>query len=118
MRSAVDADIASLPCIERCSVTRYGLRHQRPAVDPDLRGAHDGQRDQVGHRAAAGQAAQPPYSVTPDSSRMSGSTSRASLRSDSCQPRRSEEHTSELQSLMRISSAVFCLKKKKSNTHK
>src|SRR3546814_1842470 len=26
---------------------------------------------------------------------------------------RSEEHTSELQSLMRISSAVFCLKKKK-----
>src|SRR3546814_5517998 len=29
------------------------------------------------------------------------------------QPRRSEEHTSELQSLMRISYAVFCLKKKK-----
>src|SRR3546814_3841429 len=30
--------------------------------------------------------------------------------------RRSEEHTSELQSLMRISYAVFCLKKKKHNT--
>src|SRR3546814_1811137 len=30
-------------------------------------------------------------------------------------PRRSEEHTSELQSLMRISYAVFCLKKKTSN---
>src|SRR3546814_3426817 len=29
---------------------------------------------------------------------------------------RSEEHTSELQSLMRISYAVFCLKKKKSDT--
>src|SRR3546814_5504072 len=29
--------------------------------------------------------------------------------------RRSEEHTSELQSLMRISYAVFCLNKKKSN---
>src|SRR3546814_2373185 len=28
------------------------------------------------------------------------------------QPLRSEEHTSELQSLMRISYAVFCLKKK------
>src|SRR3546814_4920976 len=28
------------------------------------------------------------------------------------QPHRSEEHTSELQSLMRISYAVFCLKKK------
>src|SRR3546814_5542235 len=31
-------------------------------------------------------------------------------------PERSEEHTSELQSLMRISYAVFCLKKK--NKHK
>src|SRR3546814_6322397 len=30
-------------------------------------------------------------------------------------PKRSEEHTSELQSLMRISYAVFCLKKKKTN---
>src|SRR3546814_947686 len=29
--------------------------------------------------------------------------------------KRSEEHTSELQSLMRISYAVFCLKKKKRN---
>src|SRR3546814_8603139 len=35
-------------------------------------------------------------------------------------PIRSEEHTSELQSLMRISYAVFCLKKKKTHmyTHK
>src|SRR3546814_7534482 len=31
--------------------------------------------------------------------------------------RRSEEHTSELQSLMRISYAVFCLKKKKQKHH-
>src|SRR3546814_5970711 len=31
---------------------------------------------------------------------------------------RSEEHTSELQSLMRISYAVFCLKKKKKQTKK
>src|SRR3546814_9680353 len=30
---------------------------------------------------------------------------------------RSEEHTSELQSLMRISYAVFCLKKKKQKTN-
>src|SRR3546814_8124165 len=36
------------------------------------------------------------------------------------QPVRSEEHTSELQSLMRISYAVFCLKKKtnkRENSH-
>src|SRR3546814_7491524 len=31
--------------------------------------------------------------------------------------KRSEEHTSELQSLMRISYAVFCLKKKKIKKH-
>src|SRR3546814_8678489 len=30
---------------------------------------------------------------------------------------RSEEHTSELQSLMRISYAVFCLKKKNTHSH-
>src|SRR3546814_9168270 len=39
-----------------------------------------------------------------------------------CRGRRSEEHTSELQSLMRISYAVFCLKKtnttKKTTKHK
>src|SRR3546814_8614768 len=34
---------------------------------------------------------------------------------EACQDR-SEEHTSELQSLMRISYAVFCLKKKKNTT--
>src|SRR3546814_2438473 len=32
-------------------------------------------------------------------------------------PSRSEEHTSELQSLMRISYAVFCLKKKKTQNY-
>src|SRR3546814_10886770 len=37
---------------------------------------------------------------------------------DECCEYRSEEHTSELQSLMRISYAVFCLKKKiKSSRH-
>src|SRR3546814_10379711 len=37
----------------------------------------------------------------------------------SCRPSgRSEEHTSELQSLMRISYAVFCLKKKTKHNNK
>src|SRR3546814_8925590 len=35
---------------------------------------------------------------------------------ESARASRSEEHTSELQSLMRISYAVFCLKKKKKQT--
>src|SRR3546814_1268629 len=40
---------------------------------------------------------------------------RAARRRPRPDPSRSEEHTSELQSLMRISYAVFCLKKKKQN---
>src|SRR3546814_4539294 len=44
----------------------------------------------------------------------SSNTPRAPACCGSCSPIvRSEEHTSELQSLMRISYAVFCLKKKK-----
>src|SRR3546814_5647109 len=35
-----------------------------------------------------------------------------------CRCPRSEEHTSELQSLMRISYAVFCLKNKKKHIHR
>src|SRR3546814_7043781 len=45
-----------------------------------------------------------PMSVTPRLRRDAGTR---------LESRRSEEHTSELQSLMRISYAVFCLKKKK-----
>src|SRR3546814_9941694 len=37
---------------------------------------------------------------------------KADMSSSAAAPSRSEEHTSELQSLMRISYAVFCLKKK------
>src|SRR3546814_5820526 len=50
--------------------------------------------------------APPPRRATvPDRSSTCGSSAKSY--------RRSEEHTSELQSLMRISYAVFCLKKKK-----
>src|SRR3546814_4944266 len=41
---------------------------------------------------------------------------RAGIDADGGAENRSEEHTSELQSLMRISYAVFCLKKKTKNT--
>src|SRR3546814_1088734 len=42
---------------------------------------------------------------------------RVLLRLQGDRPARSEEHTSELQSLMRISYAVFCLKKKNRHPH-
>src|SRR3546814_5767364 len=49
-----------------------------------------------------------------------GAVSQVGVRADhrvSVDIDRSEEHTSELQSLMRISYAVFCLKKKTKNEH-
>src|SRR3546814_10557054 len=46
-----------------------------------------------------------------------GATAANHLTSD-FRGQRSEEHTSELQSLMRISSAVFCLKKKRTTSMK
>src|SRR3546814_9376931 len=70
-----------------------------PALAPvPQAGLHTRQRSDLAaappHRGGAGQGAA--HARTPD---------------QRC--RRSEEHTSELQSLMRISYAVFCLKKKK-----
>src|SRR3546814_6103653 len=44
-------------------------------------------------------------------------TSLLAMKSGSSPPSRSEEHTSEIQSLMRISYAVFCLKKKRTIIH-
>src|SRR3546814_9030886 len=67
----------------------------------------------------------PPTTVYPGSDLRSGLLSAHQLVGDAVELRldalrsrrdqRSEEHTSELQSLMRISYAVFCLKKKKNN---
>src|SRR3546814_1933956 len=51
--------------------------------------------------------------VTQASDETGGVFSSSRARELLIEGRRSEEHTSELQSLMRISYAVFCLKKKK-----
>src|SRR3546814_8244946 len=56
-------------------------------------------------------------SATP-SSRSSSERHAKPVASGAAMIDRSEEHTSELQSLMRISYAVFCLKKKKKQKHK
>src|SRR3546814_5615985 len=59
--------------------------------------------------AAKPQALTPAYMHTQDFPALQ----RAASLIDYAHVERSEEHTSELQSLMRISYAVFCLKKKK-----
>src|SRR3546814_2346673 len=58
--------------------------------------------------AMAGQAYRPPYRPAPELVRQIDYEAHGKIR-------RSEEHTSELQSLMRISYAVFCLQKKTLN---
>src|SRR3546814_5548772 len=55
-----------------------------------------------------------PASMTIATNRKKLPMTPSRLTAQSCL-RRSEEHTSELQSLMRISYAVFCLKKTKKN---
>src|SRR3546814_6714255 len=62
--------------------------------------------DGQGGRGAAGRAAGRPAAVRRPLSALGRDRDR------------SEEHTSELQSLMRISYAVFCLKKKNNNTER
>src|SRR3546814_3218592 len=63
-----------------------------------------------------------PDAITGRTSTSGKSTKASDVWPSRCQgasqrlPVRSEEHTSELQSLMRISYAVFCLKKKTNNT--
>src|SRR3546814_8848031 len=57
------------------------------------------------------------FSLRPPSSRTSAFGRRRAVGIVAGPLGRSEEHTSELQSLMRISYAVFCLKKKKTTTN-
>src|SRR3546814_3318335 len=74
-----------------------------------LQGAHvvlDGARVDAGHPARDA------TEVTDRRPHVVGRAIDVDLELAVCHCRRSEEHTSELQSLMRISYAVFCLKKK------
>src|SRR3546814_4445072 len=63
-------------------------------------------------RGLAARAQRRPRRAGPAAAEVSGCRCRSAPGRDL----RSEEHTSELQSLMRISYAVFCLKKKKQTT--
>src|SRR3546814_7414642 len=82
---------------------------ERPAADAARRrvgrARHPGGRHAAGHRRR------------PAHDGPAGAADRRRHRLDAAGHRpRSEEHTSELQSLMRISYAVFCLKKKNHTT--
>src|SRR3546814_6872027 len=67
-------------------------------------------------RSAAGAATPPPRGPATCPTHLPGCT-KTPCTPPRPVPARSEEHTSELQSLMRTSYAVFCLKKKQQRTH-
>src|SRR3546814_3896940 len=60
---------------------------------------------------------QPPHPKMRRPRKIGATTDAVSVALKESRSCRSEEHTSELQSLMRISYAVFCLKKKKRNNN-
>src|SRR3546814_6407018 len=87
-------------------------RQEAPSLKAKVLGA-DAARSA---RGAAGPLPDPTLGVSVESFPISGPLAFEPQRDDFTMARvgvRSEEHTSELQSLMRISYAVFCLKKKK-----
>src|SRR3546814_10322281 len=85
---------------------------ERRGEDQRQGGGKGGQTDRRGTEDRHGKA---PGQIKEGRAAPSGATGRL-LRLAIGAEHRSEEHTSELQSLMRISYAVFCLKKK--NIHK
>src|SRR3546814_11544600 len=84
------------------------FRHPRPD--------HPGRRDHHRRRRHASRRRRLRHHAQPGARRAFPDRHHGARRPGSRDPtRRSEEHTSELKSLLRISYAVFCLKKKKNN---
>src|SRR3546814_6736628 len=109
MEGAVERIILSRPAVEAGERLGFlpGDLHEK--VDPYLRPLYDALYDMLPATQVASRLANGEIEVAPLAF-MRGRTLSNSF------VIRSEEHTSELQSLMRISSAVFCLKKKKTKT--
>src|SRR3546814_4815558 len=93
------------------------FRSRRVLPDPHRRDrARDQARLLVGAHPRNGRARAGAELPGPDRGPAHRALDHPQLRLEPGRRQRSEEHTSELQSLMRISYAVFCLKKKKTTT--
>src|SRR3546814_8347609 len=95
-------------------------RHRREHDDADHdHEAERGQKVAVGEHLAVEQRVAPRQQVDQEHPQAGDGDAGFGPDLDAVEPvlLRSEEHTSELQSLMRISYAVFCLKKKKTNEY-
>src|SRR3546814_7597728 len=113
--------------VQTCALPISGLRpaardhlamldQQAADVGIGRRGRPAAPRQRDGDRHPVGVGGQPVHMVSQRlwAAAPAPRVRRASSASARARAFRSEEHTSELQSLMRISYAVFCLKKKKS----
>src|SRR3546814_5595596 len=95
------SDVCSSDLRDRDAAHRRSRRHRRLC---DRECARQADRDQPQRQNRPGSGV---------SSRWRGEIADPGQPGNFLMKQRSEEHTSELQSLMRISYAVFCLKKKK-----
>src|SRR3546814_1377514 len=102
--TAIDADLAPLPS-ENANPTPPG---QDVTVDSNVYNEQPASDNVVAENRAATSAAPVPATAP-----VTEANPAVYQKDDLIGAARSEEHTSELQSLMRISYAVFCLKKKK-----
>src|SRR3546814_8437655 len=96
----LDAIAATAPTVEDGALALFGIAPARPETGYGYIAAGDLLADRTGVRTVRRFVEKP------------GREKAAAMLAES----RSEEHMSELQSLMRISYAVFCLKKKKQIT--
>src|SRR3546814_6059043 len=97
------------PCIARRPPPRPSQRRRQPRAEFQRRDSHRDPRV----RAAGGGGGPAAGAGAPAADDRAPRAVAGQGHQDRPHPLRSEEHTSELQSLMRISYAVFCLKKKK-----
>src|SRR3546814_3279590 len=116
------SDLASSQAWQRRRDGGYRSCFRVPLAEMQHVDRHSGaqyRRQQIGdghHEACGGQ--QPERPARPPVEARAVRVAREHHRLEvAAEQQRSEEHTSELQSLMRISYAVFCLKKKKNTYH-
>src|SRR3546814_3370150 len=109
------SDWSSDVCSSDLSRARQRFRAARPVGRADRRRGRAqgrGRRSQIRNAVARRR-----HRIGQDRSLYGSDRRRDRRGSAGARAARSEEHTSELQSLMRISYAVFCLKKKKQYSH-
>src|SRR3546814_2614949 len=107
------SDVCSSDLLVVTKANRHSTVHRPVHLDVIGIKIFDAEGVVAGERLFVGLFTSMAYNVTPRRIPFLRRKVQAVMDRSGFDPKRSEEHTSELQSLMRISYAVFCLKKKK-----